>query len=181
MRRFSFLLTVALLLCTPSAFAGMVWSAVAVDPTLVPKLRQDEDLLEKTLDESSRERSVYLDKAWHGIHFLLTGSAGPTSTLSSKVIFGGESIGPEQGYGQAQVLSPSEVRAIAKLLETETPERLSNRYDPRALERAKVYPDVIWVREGPEALRYVLTYYKSLIKFYREAAERRDAVILVVR
>jgi Domain of unknown function (DUF1877) len=158
----------------------MVWVGVAVDPALVPRLKVDERFLEKTLDEAPKDRSVYLDKAWHGIHFLLSGSAEATSTLSSKVIFGGESFGPDQGYGPAQLLTPAEVKAIAELLAKETPELLSTRYNPQALERAKIYPSIIWVREGPDALKYVLQFYKPLVQFYQRAAERGDAVIFVV-
>ena len=69
---------------------------------------------------------------------------------------------------------------IAKLLSKETPEVLAKRYDPQALERADIYPDGIWVREGPEAWKYVLAFYKQLVLFYQQAAERGDAVVFVV-
>ena len=158
----------------------MVWAGVAVDPAVVSRLKKDEAFLEQTLDTTEKGRSVYLDKAWHGIHYLLTGSTEATNTLSSKVIFGGESLGPDQGYGPAQLLTPAEVKAIAELLSKETPEVLAARYKPQALEGAKIYPTVIWVREGPEALRYVLQFYRQLIIFYQQAAERGDAVVFVI-
>ncbi|MEX8505739.1 YfbM family protein [Leptothrix ochracea] len=163
-----------------SANASLVWSAVAVDPNQIQRLKSDNDFFEVTFDSAPKDRSVYLDKAWHGIHYLLTGSSTATATLASKVIFGGESFGPDQGYGQAQLLTPTEVKAIAALLTTETPERLAARYEPKALERSEIYPSVIWVREGKEALDYVLTFYRKLVKFYQQAAERGDAVIFAV-
>jgi hypothetical protein len=163
-----------------AALASMVWSGVAVDPTLISKLKSDGAVLEETLNNAPSDRSVYLDKAWHAIHFLLTGSSDSTRSLASKVIFGGESIGPDQGYGQAQLLTPSEVKAIAELLTRETPERLASRYDPKALEKADVYPAVIWVREGQGALKYVLDYYTKLVKFYQQAAEQGSAVVFVI-
>lgn len=163
-----------------SANAGMVWSAVAVDPSQIHRLKSDNTFLDLTFVNAPKDRSVYLDKAWHGIHYLLTGSSAGTASLASKVIFGGESFGPDQGYGQAQLLTPTEVKAIAALLTTETPERLAARYEPKALERAEIYPSVIWVREGKEALDYVLTFYKKLVVFYQQAAERGNAVIFAV-
>jgi len=51
------------------------------------------------------DTAVELDKAWHGIHYLLTGGAEPNGTLASKVIMGGENIGPDLGYGPAQASS----------------------------------------------------------------------------
>lgn len=121
-----------------------------------------------------------LDKAWHGIHFLLTGSVEPNGTLASKVIMGGENIGPDRGYGPAQLLRPAEVKAIAQLLEQTTPEMLRKRFKPKEMTQSGVYPAVIWERDGDDALSYVLDYYKKLVAFYRLAAERGQAVICVL-
>ena len=166
------------LMLTSICHASMVWSAVAVEPSLLPRLRSDEKLLESTIFEAPEASSVYLDKAWHGIHYLLTGSAEPNGSLASKVIMGGESIGPDLGYGEAQLLTPKEVQAIAKLLKSKTPEALASRYQPSALARAGIYPEVIWEREKEGALNYVLEYYKKLVAFYGKAAENGSAVIL---
>ena len=49
--------------------------------------------------------------------------------------------------------------------------------------QAGVYPAVIWKRDGEEALTYVLDlldYYKKLVAFYKLAAEKGQAVILVI-
>ena len=126
------------------------------------------------------DTEVDLDKAWHGIHYLLTGSAESNGTLASKVIMGGEDIGPDRGYGPAQLLKPDEVKAIARLLEITTPDKLRKRFKPKDMTRADVYPSVIWERDGEEALRYVLDYYTKLVVFYKLAAERGQAVILAI-
>jgi hypothetical protein len=128
----------------------------------------------------ANDTSVDLDKAWHGIHYLLTGSAEPNDTIASKVIFGGESIGRDAGYGPAQLLKPDEVKAIAQLLDATPPEVLQKRFKPEEMTRAKVYPSVIWVRDGDEALKYLLDNYKNLVAFYKRAAERGQAVIFAL-
>ena len=46
--------------------------------------------------------------------------------------------------------------------------------------RAGVYPDVIWERDGEEALKYVLDYYAKLVAFYKLAAQREQAVIFAI-
>jgi len=104
------------------------------------------------------DTEVDLDKAWHGIHYLLTGSIESNSTLASKVIMGGENIGPDRGYGPAQLLNRAEVKAIAHLLEETTADMLRQRYQPKEMTQAGVYPAVIWERDGEEALTYVLDY-----------------------
>ena len=203
-------------LAKPS-FAGMVWTARAIDPSLISAIKSDNQLLRETLfgdppkafteklkkeghvdlganQELMNELKAWaeqrkaevgdteidLDKAWHGIHYLLTGSAETYGTLASKVIMGGEDIGPDQGYGPAQLLYPEEVKAIAQLLEQTTPEMLRGRFKPKEMTRADVYPGVIWERDGDEALEYVLDSYKKLVAFYKRAAERGQAVILAI-
>jgi hypothetical protein len=127
------------------------------------------------------DTQVDLDKAWHGIHYLLTGSVDANGTLASKVIMGGESIGPDDiGYGPAQLLKPDEVKAIAQLLEQTTPDMLRKRFKPKEMTRLDVYPGVIWERDGDEALKWVLESYQNLVAFYRRAAYRGQAVIIAI-
>jgi hypothetical protein len=126
------------------------------------------------------DTEVDLDKAWHGIHYLLTGSNDSNGTLASKVIMGGKNIGPDRGYGPAQLLRPAEVKSIAHLLEETTPDILRARFKPKEMTRARIYPEIIWERDGDEALSYVLDYYKKLVAFYQRAAERGQAVILAI-
>ena len=169
-----------LVLFSSVCHASMVWSGVAVDPKLIGQLKSDEKFLVKTILTSPKENSVDLDKAWHGIHFLLTGSAEPNGSLASKVIMGGEDIGPHLGYGPAQLLTVQEVRDIANLLQTETPDKLAARYEPAALARAGIYPDVIWEREKQAALDYVIKYYKDLITFYSNVAAKGYVVVFAL-
>lgn len=169
-----------LFLVSTVCHASMVWSGVAVDPKLVPRLKSDEKFLLKTLFESPKGDSVHLDKAWHGIHFLLTGSPDRTDSLASRAIMGGESIGADLGYGRAQLLSPLEVRLIARALQRQPADRLAARYKPEALARAHVYPEVIWEREKDEARDYVLQYYKALVAFYDHAAAKGYAVVFTL-
>lgn len=203
---------------TSPSFAGMVWTARAIDPALVSALKSDNHLLRETLfgepPEAFTEKlkkegyvqfgpanqklmdelrawaeqrkaqvgdtEVDLDKAWHGIHYLLTGSAEPNGTLASKVIMGGTDIGPDQGYGPAQLLMPDEVKAIAQLLERTTPDMLRKRFKPKEMTRLDIYPGVIWERDGEQALGYVLDKYKRLVAFYKRAADRAQAVVFAI-
>jgi hypothetical protein len=126
------------------------------------------------------DTEIDLDKSWHAIHYLLTGSADSNNTLASKVIMGGEGIGPDRGYGPAQMLTPVEVKAIAHLLEQTSPQVLRKRYRPKEMTQAQIYPGDIWERDGDEALNYVLENYAKLIQFYKRAASRGQAVILVI-
>lgn len=126
------------------------------------------------------DSEIDLDKAWHAIHYLLTGRVDPDRSVASKVIWGDEDIGPDLGYGPARLLGPAQVRAVAKLLAATPPATLRKRYRPQKMTEQGVYPDVIWAREGDGALDYVLPYYERLVQFYRRAAERGQAVIMAI-
>jgi len=171
--------SIALLLAVSSVHASMIWIAVAVDPVRVQQLASSEDTLTKVLFDTKGDESISLDKAWHGIHFLLTGSASKMNGGASLAILGGKPIGEDLGYGPARVLSPSQVKAIAIALEKETPESLSSRYDPQAMEKAQIYPS-IWQREGKEGLQFLLDSYKSLLAFYKRAADKGQAIVIAI-
>ena len=133
---------------------------------------------ESILDESypNSKSSIDLDKAWHGIHWLLTGDAWGGEPPLALAIVGGEDIGPDLGYGPARFVTPSGVQAVAAALAGLTDEDLSSRYDPQAMDAQQIYPTV-WERDGKEGLDYLVHYFRILARFYADAAQRGDAVL----
>lgn len=118
-----------------------------------------------------------MDKAWHGLHYLLTGESDGGELPLSLAVWGGEEFGPEVGYGPARFLTAAQVAAVANTFQGITVESLSAKFDPQDMEKKQIYPDVIWVRDGSDALDYLLENYQQLEVFYRDAAARGDAVI----
>ena len=160
---------------------GMVACFTSVSEETLARLREDEDLIEEFLypDDGDSEPDNYidLDKAWHGLHYLLTGEADGGQLPLGLTVIGGEEFGPDVGYGPARFLSAHQVAQVAKALESITVESLSAKFDPQDMEEKQIYPDVIWVRDGSDALDYLLENYQQLEVFYRDAAARGDAVI----
>jgi hypothetical protein len=63
--------------------------------------------------EAGQGGEIDLDKAWHGIHFLLTGSAWEGDEPLGYLIAAGQPVGDEDvGYGPARVLRPKEVAQL---------------------------------------------------------------------
>ena len=122
------------------------------------------------------ENSHDLDKAWHGLHFLLTGKAWGGAPPLGHAIVGGAATGPDQGYGPAMLVTPAQVAEVALALAAVTEETLRGRYDPKAMDEQHIYPTV-WAREGTEGLAWLLHYLSPLKQFYAEAARRGDAVL----
>lgn len=85
---------------------------------------------------------VDLDKAWHCLHYLLTGSAQAGEGPLAFLLAGGMPVGEEDlgGAGPARVFVPAEVAAIAAALATVTEASLMARFDVKKLEALGVYP-----------------------------------------
>src|SRR6185503_14516377 len=101
-------------------------------------------LLEEDVDE------VDLDKAWHGIHFLLTGTAWDGGEPLCYLVSGGEEVGDvDVGYGPARVLRPHQVAQWAAALTAIPADELRRRFDPQAMLKEKIYPE-IWDHDPGE-------------------------------
>ena len=161
------------------AHAGMTFFAMAVAPSEVEAVAADDstwEALEKERDGST----VDLDKAWHGLHYLLTNSAWDSESTLGQALMGGTPIGKDRGYGPLRLLQPDQVRDVADALGQLSRDMLARRFDPAAMERAQIYPSGIWEGEGPEALDDLLVHFDLLRDFYRKAAERRRSVLLLI-
>ncbi|MGA5304935.1 YfbM family protein [Nucisporomicrobium flavum] len=122
------------------------------------------------------EADVDLDKAWHGIHFLLTGNAWETTPGAGEAILGGEPVGEDTGYGPARLLPAESVAAVAAGLRDLDAAALRARYDAAALEDAEIYPG-IWDEEDVFET-YLGPNFDKLRAFYLTAAAEKQAVLL---
>ena len=107
---------------------------------------------------------TYLDKSWHGIHYLLTGSGDEGKPPLDFLVAGGADIGDDAwGYGAPRAVTPAETRRIAAALATVTDDELRSRFDGEAMMQAKIYPD-IWDRDpaDDDTLGYLMDYVTTL-------------------
>lgn len=154
---------------------GMVWVAYRREPGEARRSLEDPELLEELLDSDDDVTSVDLDKAWHGIHWLLTGSAEPTLDVVSAAIFGGDPVGEDVGYGPGRLMDPGDVSAVAAVLSELDIPGLREHVDPAAMDEAGIYPR-IWDEEDVFDT-YLVPNLVSLRDFYRSAAQANQAVI----
>jgi hypothetical protein len=142
-------------------------------------LHEDEDGEREGPDEPPPP-CAYVDKAWHGIHFLLTGSAWEGPKPLDFIVRGGREVGEiDVGYGAARAFTSTEVEAIAAALRPLTREVLRDRFDPAEMSRLEIYPE-IWGRpdEQQRTLEYLLGYYDSLRGFLDATATAREGIIV---
>jgi len=168
----------------------LIWRVVAPD---------DPDILKTVMSMSpegwSRERNVelpplplseieksrcYLDKAWHGIHYLLTKTQWEGDPPLNFLLGGGKVVGDvDVGYGPARVLDSSEAATVSAALEPITREYLTSRFDPDDMTEKQIYPD-IWDRDPAEdgTLDYCLQFFDELKKFVADAAANRMGLVI---
>lgn len=118
--------------------------------------------------------TIDLDKAWHGIHFMLTGTAWEGEPPLNFPMHGGTVIGEvEVGYGSARGMTAAEVRTVAGALAGIDEAFMRARFDPAQMTRLDIYPG-IWDRDPTEddSLGYCLEYFGALRAFVMRAAER---------
>lgn len=115
---------------------------------------------------------VDLDKAWHCLHYLLSGSAqggqGPLAFLLS----GGAPVGEEDlgGAGPARVFVPEEVATIATALAGVAEATLLSRFDVKKLAALGVYPGR-WEELNLKS-DYELGYYLGPFRGLKQLTER---------
>jgi len=121
-----------------------------------------------------------LDKAWHGIHYLLTGVDGDGAPPLNLLVAGGQYVGTvDVGYGPARVLRPREVQEAHRALELLSDEELRRRFLPADMMKKGIYPE-IWDRdpEQDDTLGYLMEYVGTLRSFLAQAS--RDGRGIVV-
>lgn len=77
-----------------------------------------EDILFPDDAEDPFEDQTDIDKSWHQLHYLLTGSLEPDGSAVGDAILGGSAVGPDLGYGPARLIPSERVNEIANALRT---------------------------------------------------------------
>lgn len=122
-----------------------------------------------------------LDKAWHGLHFLLTGTADGGTAPASFLLNGGETLGDDDEM-DVRLLGPEQVRALADHLAALGIDELTRRFDPERMTKLGIYPDVIWKRpEETDAARgFLLDAFSGLREYVARVANDGDAIVVCV-
>lgn len=126
------------------------------------------------------EKELWLDKAWHGIHFLLTGSAWEGDEPLNFLVASGEPIeGTESEYGEDRLFTSQQVKQIDAVLQGITKEQFQSRFDPNKMMAENIYP-TIWDRpkEEDDTLGYIMEYFVKLKQFIHNIAEKNMGMIV---
>jgi uncharacterized protein DUF1877 len=107
-----------------------------------------------------------LDKAWHGIHYLLTGTAWEGDPPLNFLLVGGRDV---EDFETAHTFTAGETREIAAALARVEDAELRRRFAPAEMMRLEIYPE-IWDRDPAE--EDPLEYLLEMAGVLRGALER---------
>lgn len=124
---------------------------------------------------------IDIEKAWHGLHFLFTGTAWEGQEPGCFLLCGGEEIG-DKDVGPARVLRPDQVSQFAAFLAELSHDELARRYDPTRMTALEIYPE-IWMRpadSGESGFDYLFESFEDLRDFMKTTSARGDSLIVSV-
>lgn len=157
----------------------MIGNMLAVPQAELDALYQDPGAVPDCLYRTRADEAADIEKAWHAIHFMLTGQLYGGDGPLAQAVLGGVPIGDEDvGYGPARGLSAADVKEVATALELLSKSDLRAKFNTEALSEAEIYPE-IW-DEGDDAFDYVFDNFLELQRFYQDAAAKDMAAILFI-
>lgn len=128
---------------------------------------------------------IDLDKAWHGLHYVFTGSNWEGEFPQGFLVSCGEPIGDvDVGYGPARSFTPEEVIKIAAFLETIDDKTISQRFDPKRMAELEIYPCYAGLKpeevDVDDECDYLVDTLQTMKQFVREAAKNRMALLVYI-
>lgn len=166
---------------------GMVWSARLANNEDLVRLRADPSIVRSFVEPENelqfleaRPDSLYFDKEWHLIHFLLSGSAGLTGSKRDIVLGDFEPIGEDNGYGPPWIIPTLALRDFVGLIASLSKEELQASFDPQAMRDQQVYLADAFGEEPEDSFEGLIQRLGDLAVFARKGAmEGRHAIAML--
>ena len=160
----------------------LIWKLLAPDdPELYDEARAEHGGSDQELPLGKDEgKQLHLDKSWHGIHYLLTGTAWEGEPPLDLLLAGGELIGDvETGSGPARAVTSPRVAEAARALAALSDGSIRARFDPAAMMNAEIYP-TIWDRPPAEddTLGFLMQYLGELRAYLARTASAGMGIVV---
>ena len=150
---------------------SMICYFYQTDDITVHKLRKGAD--------AELNEGINIDKAWHAIHFTLTGEVWEVSEDEpiSQAVLGGEPINDEDmGYGPMRLIPKELVPQIADALDEVDEAAFRKKFNLQDMVEKEIDP-VMDEENEVQFFEYVWELFVELKKFYKDAAEKNYNVL----
>lgn len=116
-----------------------------------------------------------LDKAWHGLHYLMTGSDDDAAEPLGYLLSGGEEVA-DSPAGPSRLLDPEQVRHFYQAILAITPDELRARFDAKHMMALEIYPN-LW--DQPGEADWLVGEFQRLRSFLQEQVAMGDRWLMV--
>jgi hypothetical protein len=123
-------------------------------------------------------QSVSLEKAWHGLHFLLTGEVWEGQGPLAFLLAGGEPLGDDE-ESPARWFTPHEAREIHEALSNVSDDELWSRFDSDEMEQQEIYPG-IWDEDEVDLKDEYVAYFHELKQVVAVAAQSSQGLLVTI-
>lgn len=121
-----------------------------------------------------------IERAWHGIHYVLTGTAWEGNAPLDFLVNGGQFIGAtDEKHGPLRAFTANETKAILDIFSTFSTYEIRKRYNPRDMTAKEIYPG-IWSQEE-ESLSFLIENVERLRGFLRQAVEAQLGILVFLQ
>jgi hypothetical protein len=120
-----------------------------------------------------------LDKAWHGLHYLLTETDWEGEPPESFLLDWGTEIGTvDLGYGPARAFTAQQTNDIGRCLNQLEPQTLRARFNPARMMELEIYP-MIWDRDPAkdDTLLYLMQAFDHLKDFVSNTNRQNFGIV----
>lgn len=161
---------------------SMICELFLIPSQAAEQLIADPGNIHSTLQSLEGSDSVLsLEKSWHGLHYVLTGTAWEGDPPLNFLAGGGTPVGTEDvGYGPARVLGSEEVNALDTALTGFSESDFNRNFDLDGMSREAIYPQ-IWDEPLEELSQEYGSYLWEMKAFVNRAAESGKALLVAIR
>lgn len=162
-------------------FSGTRYTAMGMRcevTTMTPE--QAEEFAASGMDPDSLPGScptVSLEKAWHGLHFLLTGEVWEGQGPLAFLLAGGDLLDEEDDA--IRWIAPDATTEIQASLQSLSREELWSRFDAEKMAELEIYPG-IWDEPEEDLQEEYLMYYDELQKLLGLASSAKQGLVVSI-
>lgn len=120
--------------------------------------------------EYTPPRSLKLEKSWHGLHFLLTGTCWEGDPPLDFLLHGGQSIYAGMGEDAPRLFRPVEVQMLDKVLAGISNATFWSRFDRARMRKLNIYPVQDWDEPEADLREHYVASFRALKRLIHDAS-----------
>ena len=160
---------------------GMICYYFLADDIMVHKLKKGESA-GYLFEPENKDNQCCIDKAWHAIHYTLTGEVWEVSQddILSQLVLGGVPVNDEDmGYGPMRLLDKDVVSQIAGALGEWDEVTFRGKFNLKDMAENEIYP--IMDKDNEEQFfQYVWASMDALRAFFKDAARKNQNILTLI-